>query len=50
VRALALTAQRALTARQDADQLEAELRQLVTVMAPALLAQPSIGPITAASC
>jgi transposase len=50
VRALVLTAQRALTARQDAKQLEAELRQLVTVMAPALLAQPGIGPITAASC
>ena len=48
VRALVLTAQRALTARQDATQLEAELRQLVTVMAPALLAQPGIGPITAA--
>jgi transposase len=50
VRALVLTAQRALTARQDAKQLGAELRQLVTVMAPALLAQPGIGPITAASC
>ena len=37
VQALRLTAQRALTARQDAKQLEAELRQLITVMAPALL-------------
>jgi transposase len=48
VRALALTAQRVLTARQDAHQLEGELRQLVTVMAPALLTQPGIGPISAA--
>jgi transposase len=48
VRALALTAQRALTARHHAKQLEAELRQLVTVVAPALLAQPGIGPISAA--
>ena len=48
VRALTLTAQRALAARQEAKQLEAELRQLVTAMAPALLAQPGIGPITAA--
>ena len=48
VRALALTAQRVLAARQDAKQLEAELRQLVTVVAPALLAQPGIGPISAA--
>jgi transposase len=48
VRALALTAQRILAARQGADQLEAELRQLVIVMAPALLTQPGIGPISAA--
>jgi len=48
VQALRLTAERVLAARQDAHQLEAELRQLVTVMAPALLTQPGIGPITAA--
>jgi transposase len=48
VRVLALTAERALAARQDAKQLEAELRQLITAMAPALLTQPGIGPITAA--
>jgi hypothetical protein len=48
VQALALTAQRVLAARQDAHRLEAELRQLVTVMAPALLTKPGIGPITAA--
>jgi transposase len=48
VRALALTAQRALAARADAKQLEAELRQLVTAMAPVLVTQPGIGPITAA--
>ena len=48
VRALALTAQRALTAQHDAHQLESELRQLVMAVAPALLTQPGIGPITAA--
>src|SRR5829696_1279728 len=48
VRALALTAQRALAARHDAHQLEAELRQLIMAVAPALLTQPGIGPITAA--
>ena len=48
VRVLALTAERALAARADAKQLEAELRQLITAMAPALLSQPGIGPITAA--
>ena len=48
VRVLALTARRVLAARQEAHQLEADLRQLVTAMAPALLAQPGIGPINAA--
>jgi transposase len=48
VRALAMTAQRALAARQDARQLEAELRQLVMAVAPALLTQPGIGPVSAA--
>jgi transposase len=48
VRALALTAQRVLAARQDAKRLEVELHQLVLVMAPALLAEPGIGPISAA--
>ena len=48
VRALGLTAQRVLAARHDAKQLEAELRQLITVMAPALLSQPGIGPVSAA--
>jgi transposase len=48
VRALALTAQRVLAARQEAKQLEVELRQLVMAMAPALLAEPGIGPISAA--
>jgi transposase len=43
VRALARTGQRILAARHDAKQLEAELRQLVTVMVPALLAQPGSG-------
>jgi transposase len=48
VRALGMTAQRVLAARQDAKQLEVELRQLVMAMAPALLGQPGIGPISAA--
>ncbi len=48
VRALALTGQRVLTARQDAHQLEGELRHLVTAMAPTLLSEPGIGPISAA--
>ena len=50
VRALALTAQLVLTARQDAHQLEAELRQLVLVMAPALLASPGSAPSAPPSC
>jgi transposase len=50
VRALALTAQLVLTARQDAHQLEAELRQLVVVMAPALLASPGSAPSAPPSC
>jgi transposase len=48
VRALVLTAQRVLAARHDAKQLEAELRQLVMAVAPALLTEPGIGPIHAA--
>jgi transposase len=48
MRALGMTAQRVLAARREAKQLEAELCQLVTVMAPALLGQPGIGPISAA--
>jgi transposase len=48
VRALALTAQRVLAARHDAKQLEGQLRELVMAVAPALLAEPGIGPISAA--
>jgi transposase len=48
VRALRLTAERALAAHQEARQLGKELRALVQVMAPALLAQPGVGPVTAA--
>jgi transposase len=48
VRALRLTAERALAAHAEAKQLGKELRMLVAVMAPALLAQPGVGPITAA--
>jgi|Tabmets5t2r1_1033131.scaffolds.fasta_scaffold13216_1 hypothetical protein len=50
VRALALTAQRALAARADAKQLEAELRQLVMAVAPALLGQPGSAPSAPPSC
>jgi len=48
VRALRLTAQRALAARHDAKQLEGELRQLIMAVAPSLLTEPGIGPISAA--
>ena len=48
VRALRLTAERALAAHQEARQLGKELRVLVEAMAPALLAQPGVGPVTAA--
>ena len=48
VRALRLTAERALAAHAEAKQLAEELRMLVAVMAPALLAQPGVGPITGA--
>jgi transposase len=48
VRALRLTAERMLAAYQEAHQLEHELRELVRAMAPVLLAQPGVGPITAA--
>jgi transposase len=47
VRALRLTAQRALAAHAEAEALEKELRALVKAMAPVLLAQPGVGPITA---
>jgi transposase len=48
VRALRMTAQRALAAHAEAQQLEHELRALVAAMAPLLLAQPGVGPVTAA--
>jgi transposase len=48
VRALRLTAERALAAHQEATVLGKELRTLVQAMAPALLAQPGVGPVTAA--
>jgi hypothetical protein len=48
VRALRLTAQRALSAYAEAEQLEKELLALVAAMAPLLLAQPGVGPVTAA--
>jgi transposase len=45
IRALRLTAERALG---QAKALAKELRTLVQAMAPALLAQPGVGPVTAA--
>jgi transposase len=48
VRALRTTAERALAAHAETNQLEKELRVLVAAMAPALLARPGVGPITAA--
>jgi transposase len=48
VQALRLTAQRALSAYAEAEALEKELRGLVKAIAPVLLAQPGVGPITAA--
>jgi transposase len=48
VRALRLTAECALAAHQEASQLGEELRVLVQAMAPALLVQPGVGPVTAA--
>jgi transposase len=48
VQALRLTAQRALAAHGEAEALEKELRGLVMAMAPVLLAQPGVGPVTAA--
>jgi transposase len=48
VRALRVTAERMLTARAEVKQLEVELRMLIMAVAPVLLAQPGIEPITAA--
>jgi transposase len=48
VRALRLTAERALAAHQEAKQLGNELQTLVQAIAPVLLTQPGVGPITAA--
>jgi transposase len=48
VQALRLTAQRVLSAHAEAKTLEKELRALVAAMAPVLLTQPGVGPITAA--
>jgi len=48
VQALRLTARRVLSAHAEAEALERELRALVKATAPVLLAQPGVGPITAA--
>ena len=48
VQALRITAQRALAAHQEAKQLGKELGTLARAMAPALLAQPGVGPVTGA--
>jgi hypothetical protein len=41
-------AERALAAHQEARQLGTELRTVVQALAPVLLAQPGVGPVTAA--
>jgi transposase len=48
VRALQTTAERLLAAHQEAKQLGKELAALVRAMAPTLLGQPGVGPVTAA--
>jgi transposase len=48
VRALRTTAERMLAAHAEAKQLEKELGVLVAAMAPVLLAQPGVGPVTGA--
>jgi transposase len=48
VRALRITAERALAAHTEAAQLGKDLAILVRVVAPVLLAQPGVGPVTAA--
>ena len=48
IQALRLTADRALAAHQEARALAKELRTLVQAMAPTLLAQLGVGPVTAA--
>jgi transposase len=48
IRVLRMTAQRVLTARAEAKELEVQLRMLITVVAPVLLAQRGVGPISAA--
>jgi transposase len=48
VRALQLTAERALAAHHEATQLGEQLGTLARVVTPALLAQPGVGPVTAA--
>ena len=48
VRALQTTAERLLAANQEATQLGKELAALVRAMAPTLLGQPGVGPVTAA--
>jgi transposase len=48
IRVLRMTAQRVLTARAEAKELEVQLRMLITAVAPVLLAQRGVGPISAA--
>ena len=47
-RVLKCTAQRVLALRAEANELEAEINQLVTTMAPQLLTLPGVGPVSAA--
>lgn len=49
VRAMRACARRALACEQEATELEAELKRILTAEVPHLLAEPGIGPISAAA-
>jgi transposase len=50
MRVLKCTAQRILALRAEADELEADINQLVTNMAPQLLTLPGVGPLVPLRC
>jgi transposase len=49
VRAMRACARRALACEQEATELEAELKAILTIEVPHLLAEPGVGPISAAA-
>jgi transposase len=49
VRAMRACARRAIACGQEADELEAELKRILTDQVPHLLAEPGVGPISAAA-